>query len=417
MKNTSSNRQIRGVVSAILGSVSSAAICTPLFAQTAPAANNTQSTDQLQEVVVTGIRASLQRSMDIKQNAIGVVDAISSEDIGQFPDANIGDAIARIPGITVNRGSLNYSSSAGAPTATGQTEGITVRGFGANFNEVLIEGRPIASGNGQAFNFGDFSAVYVKEVDVHKTPDMALSSGIVGATINVTMLNPFDQMGPHAQIFAQANDYELASSVRPGFGALVSDTFLDGKFGILVDVDYLDSHIENHHQDVVGWKGTHLACSSFAAAPTGSGCASVGTGATGTSTVPSWYPQDMAMYLENIDSRRKDGRVAIQWHPTDTVLVTIDDNYSSDDEHDSRWQRSTWFNAFPGAVQDANGSLTNFNFTGPTDFNAFVATNYIVTNTPGINVKWDMDEHWSATLDADTSESQYNPNNGYTDID
>ena len=105
MKNTSSNRQIRGVVRAVLGGVSTAAVCTPLFAQTAPPASPAQSgDDQLQEVVVTGIRASLQRSMDIKQNAIGVVDAISSEDIGQFPDANIGDAIARIPGVTVNRG-------------------------------------------------------------------------------------------------------------------------------------------------------------------------------------------------------------------------------------------------------------------------------------------------------------------------
>ncbi|HTB68435.1 MAG TPA: TonB-dependent receptor [Steroidobacteraceae bacterium] len=418
MKNISSNRQIRGVVRAVLGGVSTAAVCTPLFAQTAPPAATPQSgDDQLQEVVVTGIRASLQRSMDIKQNAIGVVDAISSEDIGQFPDANIGDAIARIPGVTVNRGSLNYSSAAGAPTATGQTQGINVRGFGGSFNEVLIEGRPIASGNGQTFNFSDFSAVYVGEVDVLKTPDMALSTGTVGATVNVKFPNPFDQPGPHAQVFGQANDYQMASSVRPGFGALVSDTFFDGTVGILVDADYLDSHIEGHHQDVVGWKGTHLACSSYAVAPSGSGCATVGTNATGTSTVPAWFPQDMAMYLENTDSRRKDGRVAVQFHPTDAVLITLDDNYSSDDEHDQRWQRSTWFNAFPGAVQDGNGTITNFNFTGPTDFNAFVATNYIVTNTPGINVKWDMNDQWSAIFDIDQSESQYNPNNGYTDID
>jgi TonB-dependent receptor len=393
-------------------------VCTPLFAQTAPPASTPQSgDDQLQEVVVTGIRASLQRSMDIKQNAIGVVDAISSEDIGQFPDANIGDAIARIPGVTVNRGSLNYASAAGAPTSTGATQGINVRGFGGSFNEVLLEGRPIASGNGQTFNFGDFSAVYVSEVDVLKTPDMALSTGTVGASINVKFPNPLDQPGPHAQIFGQANDYELASSVRPGFGALVSDTFLDGTVGILVDFDYLDSHITNHHQDIVGWKGTYLGCSTFAVNPSGSGCASVGTGATGTSAVPSWYPQDMAMYLENIDSRRKDGRVAIQFHPTDAVLVTLDDNYSSDDEHDSRWQRSTWFGSFGGAVQDGNGTLTSFDSAGPTDFNSFVATNYIVTNTPGVNVKWDVTDHWSAVLDADQSESQYNPNDGYTDID
>src|ERR1700733_15655567 len=126
-----SNRQIRGVVRAVLGGVSTAAACTtPLFAQTAPPASTTPPTDdQLQEVVVTGIRASLQRAMEIKENAVGVVDAISAEDIGQFPDANIGDAVARIPGVTVNRGSLNYSSAAGAPTATGATQGINVRGF------------------------------------------------------------------------------------------------------------------------------------------------------------------------------------------------------------------------------------------------------------------------------------------------
>ena len=99
------------------------------------------------------------------------------------------------------------------------------------------------------------------------------------------------------------------------------------------------------------------------------------------------------------------------------MLVTLDDNYSSDDEHDARWQRSTWFGRFPSAVQDANGTLTSFDTTGPTDFNAFVADNYIVTNTPGINVKWDVNDHWSAVLDADQSDSQYNPNNGYTDID
>jgi iron complex outermembrane receptor protein len=412
-----SNRQIRGVVRTVLGGVSAAAMCTPLFAQTTPPADASAPADELQEVVVTGIRASLHKSMDIKQNAIGVVDAISAEDIGQFPDANIGDAIARIPGVTVNRGSLNYSSSAGAPTATGATQGINVRGFGGAFNEVLLQGRPIASGNGQTFNFSDFSAVYVGEVDVLKTPDMALSSGTVGATINVKFPNPFDQPGAHAQIFGQGNDYQQASSVRPGFGALVSDTFLDNTVGLLVDFDYLDSHITNHHQDIVGWKGTHLACSNFATAPTGSGCATVGAGAAGTSAVPTWYPQDMAMYLENIDSRRKDGRVALQFHPTDAVLITVDDNYSSDNEHDARWQRSTWFGSFPQATQDANGTLTNFNTTGPTDFNAFVAENYIVTNTPGINVKWTASDHWSAELDADQSESQYNPNNGYSDID
>src|SRR5258705_2729200 len=119
----------------------------------APAdASKSSEPQELQEVVITGIGASLQRSLDIKQQAVGVVDAVSAEDIGQFPDASIGEALSRIPGVTVNRGSINSMSGAGAPTATGATTGITVRGFGTQFNEILTEGRQVASGNGENFD-------------------------------------------------------------------------------------------------------------------------------------------------------------------------------------------------------------------------------------------------------------------------
>src|SRR5579862_2862427 len=97
-----------------------------LLAQaTAPAADtnvpeSTTSASTLQEIVVTGIRGSLERALQIKKQSIGVVDAISAEDIGQFPDASIGQAIARIPGVTVDRGAVNLSTSAGAATSSGQ---------------------------------------------------------------------------------------------------------------------------------------------------------------------------------------------------------------------------------------------------------------------------------------------------------
>jgi len=402
-----------------------------LLAQTSPAGTSAQNANvpapttgaaQLQEIVVTGIRGSLERALQIKKVSMGVVDAISAEDIGQFPDASIGEAVARIPGITVNRGATTYSKASGAPTATGQVQGITVRGFGGTFNEVLINGRQMASGNGQQFDFNDFSAIYVGEVDVHKTPDMSLSSGAVGATINVKFPNPLDNPGMHAQAQVSENVYQMDGGFRPNVGALWSDTFDDGKFGILIDADYLDSHILQHHQDIVGWKGsTSFSCANLAANYTtgfgSTGCASVGAGASGSSSAPVWYPQDMAMYLERTDSRRKDGRVSLQWRPLDAVLVTLDDNYSSDDEHIDRFQRSTWFGSFPDATLDSNGTITSFAYTGPTDFNSFVADDYITTNTPGINVLWDINDDWSAEADAYQSVSRYNPNGTYTDID
>ena len=73
------------------------------------------------------------------------------------------------------------------------------------------------------------------------------------------------------------------------------------------------------------------------------------------------------MYLERTDSRRKDGRVALQWRPSDALLVTLDDNYSSDSEVTDRWQYSTWFGCFPAGcsnvTQDTNGTITNFTNT------------------------------------------------------
>ena len=181
----------------------------------APANSAANSPTELQEVVVTGIRGSLQRSLDIKQQAVGVVDAVSAEDIGQFPDASIGEALSRIPGVTVNRGTINGMAGGGAPSATGATTGITVRGFGTQFNEVLTEGRQVASGNGQTFNFSALGAEYVGELDVHKTPDFALSAGAVGATINIKSPRPFDRIGPHARAFVSANDNPKDGGVTP----------------------------------------------------------------------------------------------------------------------------------------------------------------------------------------------------------
>jgi iron complex outermembrane receptor protein len=388
-----------------------------------PAAGPSKASEpqELQEVVVTGIRASLQRSLDIKQQAIGVVDAVSAEDIGQFPDASIGEALARIPGVTVNRGSINSMSGGGAPTATGATTGITVRGFGTQFNEILTEGRQVASGNGQTFNFAALGAEYVGELDVHKTPDFALSAGAVGATINIKSPRPFDKPGMQARAFVSENVYQKDGGAKPAGGALFSDTFFDDTFGILIAGDYTKKEIVGHHFDIVGWKGAFLDPCQMSGGPVCQKDAK-GNYTTAPNGFPSWYIQDQAMYLERTTSTRKDGRVALQWRPSDAVLITLDDNYSSDSEVTNRWQYSTWFGCFPSScmnvTQDGNGTITDFtNNNGPTDFNATADRTYITTNTPGLNVTWDINESWSALADVSQSTAHLNPNHTWTAFD
>jgi len=420
MKSTLPDDPVRRVVRTILGGVSTlsvSAVSTSLIAQTnSPAPAAAPASDQLQEVVVTGIRASLQRSMEIKQQAVGVVDAISAEDIGQFPDASIGEAVARIPGVTVDRGTATNMTANGAGTSTGSVTGITVRGFGSSFNEPLVQSRQVASGLGQSFDFSALGSQWVGEVDILKTPDFSLSSGAVGATVNIKFPNPFDHPGLQARGYLSTTDYQNDGGFRPAGGVLFSDTFLDDTVGILVDADYSDHHVNVHHLDIVGWVGNYLQCGQFAAIAPGCG----GAPATATSTGPTWAPQDMAMYLERATERRKDARAALQWHPADNVLVTLDDNYSSFDQKIDRFQFSTWFNTggMSNVMTDGNGTVTDFTAgPSPTDFNSFVADTYIVTNTPGVNVKWDMTDHFLAELDADQSWSQLNPNHTYSDID
>lgn len=382
--------------------------------------SNQSSATALAPIVVTGIRGSLLRSLAIKRESIGVVDAISAESIGQFPDSSVGGALAHLPGVTVNRGALSDTNAAGAATATGLTQGVNVNGFGGNFDTVLVDGRQIASGNGQTFNFAGIGAMYVGQIDVLKTPDMAVSSGNIGSVINVKMLDPFDNPGMHVDMNVGGTDYTMDGGVRPAVGALFSDTFDHNKFGILVDGDYTDHHTLTHHQNITGWKGTaagSFPCSDLAANYTtvfgSTDCATVGSGAKGDAQTPVWYAQSMNMFLERVDTRSKDGRVVLQWHPARAVMVTVDDNYSSWDQHLAHWELGTFFAShYPNSTLDSNGTLTSFNYPGGNDFNSYINNEYIVTNTYGLNVLWNINDNWTVDLNADQSVSRYNPNGG-----
>src|SRR5207245_264431 len=94
-----------------------------------PATANTSAADsQPGSIIITGIRASLRQSRDIKKNAIGVVDAISAEEMGKFPDTNLAESLQRITGVSIDR-------------SNGEGSTVTVRGFGPQFNLVLLNGR------------------------------------------------------------------------------------------------------------------------------------------------------------------------------------------------------------------------------------------------------------------------------------
>lgn len=125
------------------------------------------------DIVVTGIRRSIESSAAQKRDAAGILDAISSEDLGKFPDANVAESLQRIPGVAIDR-------------SNGEGQSVTVRGLGPNFNTVLFNGRSFASDNyNRAFSFDLLPAELISGAQVYKSSQAPLQSGGIGATINL----------------------------------------------------------------------------------------------------------------------------------------------------------------------------------------------------------------------------------------
>src|SRR6188472_2494347 len=163
-------------VSLILGST----VLAPAVTQ---AAN--QEPENLDEVVVTGIRSSLESSMRLKRDAQGVVDGIVAEDIGKFPDTNLAESLQRITGVSIDR-------------SIGEGSKVTVRGVGPDFNLVLLNGRPMpgsslqdtGASNSRSFDFANLASEAVAAVEVYKTSRSETPTGGIGAAINIKTTRP-----------------------------------------------------------------------------------------------------------------------------------------------------------------------------------------------------------------------------------
>ena len=196
--------------------VASAVLAVLTTVAAAPSIAETASTAKEVEIIeVRGIRGALSRAMDTKREASGVVDSVSAEDIGKFPDTNLAESLQRISGVSIDR-------------SGGEGQKITVRGFGPQFNTVLVNGRQQATESaGRDFSFDTIAAEMVKTLDVHKTSTATMQSGGIGSTINIETAKPFAIGG-----------FKLAGSLKgiydgnseettPQASLLISDTFND----------------------------------------------------------------------------------------------------------------------------------------------------------------------------------------------
>ncbi|MFV3129372.1 TonB-dependent receptor [Niveispirillum sp. KHB5.9] len=235
----------------------------PVSAQTAPSSDSA-----LEEIVVTGFRASLNSALNLKRNETAAIDSIVAEDIGKFPDSNLAESMQRVPGVALARGD------------GGEGRNISVRGLGAGFTRVRINGMEGAAqtgssdiygaGNsGRSFDFNVFSTEIFSSLAVRKTPSADVEEGSLGATVDLRAPKPFDSREDSVITATAKGVYNgVSKKVDPRGSFLLSQKFGDeGQFGVLGSLSYQERSIRE-----VGYSAVDL----LSASANGLFCAPIG---------------------------------------------------------------------------------------------------------------------------------------------
>jgi iron complex outermembrane receptor protein len=196
------------------------------------AAGRSEPGTLLEEVVVSGIRGSLRESLETKRDATAVLDVITSEDIGKFPDKNVADSLQRIPGISVDR-------------IWGEGRDIFVRGTDSTMNRTLMNGQSVASAYwwandnpSRGFNYDILASELVSVLEVHKSPEADIDEGSIGGLVNVRTRRPMDLAPFTVRASAEAQYSELPDKVDPQASGLISWRNEAGSFGVLASLSY-----------------------------------------------------------------------------------------------------------------------------------------------------------------------------------
>ena len=275
-------------------------------------------------ITVTGYRQSLAAALDVKRESNGVVDAVVAEDIAAFPDLNLAESIQRIPGISINR-------------VAGEGRQITVRGLGADFTRVRINGMEAlsttggsdasgGSNRGRGFDFNTFASDLFNEIRVTKTTSASMDEGSLGATVDLYTARAFDyDPGLTAAVSAQMGYNDLSEETSPRIAGLVSWSNDDQTFGANLSVAYTDRTILEEGFSTVRWDDGNFRSVNGVACPAGPDCAGINS----SSTV---YHPRIPRYGRLTNEQERLGITGgVQFRPSTSTTVSLDAMYSSFD--------------------------------------------------------------------------------------
>ena len=266
--------------------------------------------EEMEEVVVSGIRASMRNSLEVKRASIQVVDAISAEDVGDFPDKNIGEAIQRVPGVQINR-------------QDGEGRGVSIRGADPSLIRVELNGVSALSltvGGGRDVDFRDLPVEFLSRVEVVKTPTAEMTEGGIG-TVRVFTRKPLDSPEGYLAGSVQGVYSDLADSYDPKIALIGSKVFLDGTLGVSLSGQFEQRHINSNNARTTGW---------LRRAPTPTGPGSTpgrGTDVNADGTL-DWIPDIPRYIMDRRETTRTAFNGVVQWKPSENFEIYLDSTYS-----------------------------------------------------------------------------------------
>ncbi|MCA8905110.1 MAG: TonB-dependent receptor, partial [Hyphomonas sp.] len=383
-----------------------------------PAAAQESDGELTQDVVVVqGVRASLERAMDMKRDASGVVDAISAEDIGKFPDTNLAESLQRITGVSIDR-------------VNGEGSKITVRGFGPGFNLITLNGRTLptaevsaigergnyGAGGDRSFDFSNLASEGVSALEVYKTGQAILPSGGIGATVNIKTRRPLDDPGTTASIQAKLiNDTSVESGddFTPEISGLASWTDDTERFGVGLFGSYSKRDSGAPTQQINDWIVRRSTDGTI------DGSYTRGNGSTIVTNPPAAgelyaVPQDSRYDFSDISRERINGQLVLQYKPMDNLKLTGDYTYAQNKSEELRYEQTNWFATPLDEIRfDGNPTVDSVAYmmeiNGGTKDIGFEQTNRATKDelkSLGFNAEWEFSDRGTMIFDAHSSKAE-----------
>ncbi|MBT7374367.1 MAG: TonB-dependent receptor, partial [Porticoccaceae bacterium] len=369
----------------------------------------------IQEVVVEGgLRASLKANMDIKRDSAGVVDAITAEDMGKFPDTNLAESLQRITGVSISR-------------SNGEGSQVTVRGFGPEYNLVTLNGRqmPTHNGTSRSFDFADLASEGIAAVEVYKTGQANVSSGGIGSSINIITSRPLENPGFRAsagvKMVADSSFTIGDEELTPEISGIFSNTFLNDTLGVSLSAVSQNRKGGQAQMQNAGYRTTEFKRTSSGNLPSAWRRNVAEAGHENLENLPDGtllsVPIEFSYGLSNFETDRVNSMLNVQWAPTETITATLDYMYSSLIAESRYNSFGAWFNGGTNTKSSSWNQIFGIN-ASPVFYSEDETRNPDIThkagyakdrnksNSAGLNIEWQPTDTLVLELDYHQSSSR-----------